>query len=51
MPRIEGTHWRPIEVVHPLRNVDASAGDPRAPTLVCDVFNLNRRPGAIYLAL
>jgi len=41
---------RPVTVVHPLANRDAEIEDPNA-TVVADVFNLNRRPGEIYLAV
>jgi hypothetical protein len=51
MPRLEDTHGRPVDVVHPLANHDASAMNPFSDVLVCDVFNLNRRPGAVYLAV
>ena len=40
-----------LDVVHPLANVDTTVADPRAPVVCIDVFNLNRRPGAVYLAL
>lgn len=50
-PLIEGTHDRPIRVVHPLANIDNELADPHPSVIVADVFNLNRRPGAIYLAL
>src|SRR6266545_2985600 len=50
-PLIEGTHDRPIRVVHPLANTDDELADLHATVNVADVFNLNRRPGAIYLAI
>lgn len=50
-PMITGTHDRDIRITHPLAAPDDELQDPWAATLVCDVFNLNRRPGAVYLAL
>lgn len=50
-PLLEDTHGRPVEVIHPLANRDDDLGNPFADTLIADVFNLNRRPGAIFLAL
>ncbi len=50
-PLIEGTHDRPIRVVHPLANTDDELADPHASVIIADVFNLNRRPGAIYLVI
>lgn len=51
VPRLEDTHGRPVDVIHPLANDDQAVMNPFADVLVCDVFNLNRRPGAIYLAV
>jgi Lhr-like helicase len=51
IPRLEGTHGRAVEVVHPLANCDQAVTNPSATVLICDVFNLNRRPGAVYLAV
>ncbi len=50
-PQLEDTHARPVSVVHPLANHDEAVADPFAQILVADVFNLNRRPGAVYLAI
>jgi ATP-dependent helicase YprA (DUF1998 family) len=50
-PRLEGTHGRPVEVIHPLANRDDDLGNPFNDALIADVFNLNRRPGAIYLTV
>lgn len=51
VPRLENTHGRPVDVIHPLANDDQAVMNAFADVLVCDVFNLNRRPGAIYLAV
>jgi hypothetical protein len=40
-----------VEVIHPLVNRDDGLMDPGADALIADVFNLNRRPGEIYLAV
>ena len=45
------THARPVRVVHPLANRDAEVRDASALEVVVDIFNLNRRPGEIYLAV
>jgi hypothetical protein len=45
--RLEDTHGRPVDVIHPLANHDQTLLDPQAKVLLCDFFNLNRRPGAI----
>lgn len=50
-PLLENTHARPVEVIHPLTNRDDDLADPFNNVLIADVFNLNRRPGAIYLAI
>jgi hypothetical protein len=50
-PLIEGTHGRPIRVIHPFWNADDQLADHNAAEVIADVFNLNRRPGAIYLAI
>ena len=50
-PRLENTHARPVQVIHPLANRDEDLGNPFNDVLIADVFNLNRRPGAIYLAV
>jgi hypothetical protein len=49
VPRLENTHGRPVEVVHPLADRDRGLADPEGAVVIADVFNLNRRPGAIYL--
>ena len=51
VPLIQTHGPRTVEVVHPLANRDGELGDANAPILVADVFNLNRRPGEIYLAV
>ncbi len=51
MPSIETHGQRSVEVIHPLTNRDSELADVDAPVLVTDVFNLNRRPGEIYLAV
>jgi Lhr-like helicase len=51
VPRIETHGQRPVDVVHPLANCDDQLRDRRAAVLIADVFNLNRRPGEIYLAV
>lgn len=51
VPVIETHGQRTIQVVHPLANRDLALRDSNAPALVADVFNLNRRPGEIYLAV
>jgi Lhr-like helicase len=51
VPVIETHGSRVIEVLHPLANRDAELVDPNALTMIADVFNLNRRPGEIYLAV
>ena len=51
VPVIETHGVRTIHVVHPLVNHDDALRDPSATALVADVFNLNRRPGEIYLAV
>jgi ATP-dependent helicase YprA (DUF1998 family) len=51
IPLLDTHGQRKIEVVHPLANRDAALRDPNAPVLVADLFNLNRRPGVIYLAV
>jgi Lhr-like helicase len=51
LPSIQTHGQRPVEVVHPLVNRDAELADKDAAVLVADVFNLNRRPGEIYLAV
>jgi Lhr-like helicase len=45
------THGRDVHVVHPLANRDEELRNVSSPTVVADVFNLNRRPGEIYLAV
>ncbi len=50
-PLLEDTHARPVEVIHPLVNRDEDLANPFNDVLIADVFNLNRRPGAIYLAI
>jgi ATP-dependent helicase YprA (DUF1998 family) len=45
------THNRPVHVVHPLANCDAQLVHRDAPVVIADVFNLNRRPGEIYLVV
>lgn len=44
------TDRRSVEVVHPFADRDDLLRS-RSSTAVCDFFNLNRRPGAIYLVL
>jgi Lhr-like helicase len=51
VPSIRTHGERGIEVVHPLANRDAEFEDANARVVVADVFNLNRRPGEIYLAV
>ncbi|HWC55976.1 MAG TPA: DUF1998 domain-containing protein, partial [Sphingomicrobium sp.] len=51
VPLIETHAQRSVQVVHPLANRDDVLRDPSASLLVADVFNLNRRPGEIYLAV
>ena len=51
VPVIETHGQRKIEVVHPLVNRDSELIDPNTSPLIADVFNLNRRPGEIYLAV
>jgi hypothetical protein len=50
-PQITGTHDRDIRITHPLQAPDDEVQDPSSAVLVCDTFNLDRRPGAVYLAL
>lgn len=50
-PVITGTHDRDVRITHPFSAPDDELADPGAAHLVVDVFNLNRRPGAVYLAL
>ncbi len=50
-PLISGTHGRSIRVVHPLANHDLQLMNASSDTMICDVFNLNRRPGAVFLAI
>jgi len=50
-PLIETHGQRRVEVIHPLVNRDKDLLNAMAPMLVADVFNLNRRPGEIYLAV
>jgi hypothetical protein len=45
------TDRRPLQVVHPFADLDDAVRSRRNTAAVCDVFNLNRRPGAIYLIL
>jgi MrfA Zn-binding domain len=40
---------RPLQVIHPLVNEDTLLQSADAPLVTADVFNLNRRPGEIYL--
>jgi len=51
VPSIQTHGQRSVEVIHPLANRDSELADVDAPVLVADVFNLNRRPGEIYLAV
>ena len=39
----------PLDVIHPLADRDDQMRNRSERSNVCDVFNLNRRPGAIYL--
>ncbi|HZU17016.1 MAG TPA: DEAD/DEAH box helicase [Candidatus Dormibacteraeota bacterium] len=41
---------RRIRVVHPLADHDRELREPGREEILCDVFNLDRRPGEIYLA-
>jgi hypothetical protein len=50
-PLLENTHGRAVEVIHPLAYRDEDLANPLNVVLIADVFNLNRRPGAIYLAV
>ena len=38
-----------MKVIHPLVNQDVFLQNNEAPVLIVDVFNLNRRPGELYL--
>jgi Lhr-like helicase len=40
---------RELQVIHPLANEDVLLQNTEAPLVTADVFNLNRRPGEIYL--
>jgi hypothetical protein len=51
VPSIQTHGQRPIEVIHPLANRDSELKNGDTPVLLADVFNLNRRPGEIYLAI
>ncbi len=51
VPVIETHGQRTVELVHPLANRDSELLDPNAAVLVADFFNLNRRPGEIYLVV
>ena len=50
VPRVL-TDRRPLDVVHPFTDRDNILQTRGSMPAVCDVFNLNRRPGAIYLVL
>jgi len=51
VPTIQTHGQRTVEVIHPLANRDLQLQDANTPVLVADIFNLNRRPGEIYLAV
>ncbi|MDA0169818.1 DEAD/DEAH box helicase [Solirubrobacter taibaiensis] len=42
---------REMRVLHPLKDGAPETGENGKPVDNCDVFNLDRRPGAVYLAL
>jgi hypothetical protein len=47
-PLVETEVGRRIQVIHPLADRDADLLNSGA-VVLCDVFNLNRRPGRVYL--
>ena len=50
-PIISSKHGsREIRIIHPLRDVDAHLLSSARNIVYADVFNLHRRPGAVYLA-
>jgi len=51
VPSIQTHGQRSVDVIHPLANRDSELEDADAAELVADFFNLNRRPGEIYLAV
>jgi ATP-dependent helicase YprA (DUF1998 family) len=48
-PMIDTGGARRVRVVHPLANLDGELLGADGREVVCDVFNLDRRPGEVYL--
>ncbi len=48
-PVMDTVSARHVRLVHPLANRDQALLRGSADEVLCDVFNLDRRPGEIYL--
>jgi hypothetical protein len=49
VPHIQTISRRPLRVIHPLSDRDVDLYEAESDEAICDVFNLNRRPGRVYL--